>query len=300
MIGRTQPAATGSGRSAPLTLAFGAAVVSLAPILVKGASQAGLGPTAIACWRCTLGTLVVAIVATLLRVGLGVPRRVMALLGLAGLAFALDLFAWHRSIVLAGAGLSTLLANTQVFGTAILSAVVFHESLRARFLFSATAAMVGVTLLVGVGSDVRFTPQYLQGIGLGLLSGALYSVFLVSLRAAGRRSMRVSSLVPLFWFSSYAAILLSVGVAVEGEPFVPQGWIAWSLVAALAIAAQFVGWWTISHSIPRVPGAVGGLILLLQPALATIWGALIFNERLEPLQIAGVILTLTAVYLGSR
>ena len=43
----------------------------------------------------------------------------------------------------------------------------------------------------------------------------------------------------------------------------------------------------------------GGLILLLQPALATVWGALIFGEKLEPSQIVGVLITLGAVYLGS-
>lgn len=282
-----------------LSLALGAAVVSFAPILVKGATQAGLGPTAIAFWRCLLGASAVAIAAAVLRVPMRVSRQVMGLLGLAGLVFALDLFAWHRSIVLAGAGLSTILANTQVFGTAILSAVFFHEPLRARFVVAATAAMMGLTLLVGLGSDVVFTAQYVEGVVLGLVSGGLYSVFLVSLRAAGRKSMRVSSLVPLFWFSSYASLWLLVGVSVEGDAVVPAGWVAWALVATLAIGAQFLGWWTISHSLPRVPGAIGGLILLLQPALATIWGALIFGEHLEPLQITGVLLTLGAVYLGS-
>jgi drug/metabolite transporter (DMT)-like permease len=288
-----------SVRRAMLVLACGAAVVSLAPILVKAASLQGLGPTAIAFWRCLLGAALIAVVAALFRSRIRVTWEVTGLLALAGLAFALDLFTWHRSIVLAGAGLSTVLANTQVFGTALLSALFFNERLRPRLLVLAVAAMIGVTLLAGVGSDVAFTPDYLRGVVYGLVSGALYSVFLVSLRAAGRRSPQISALGPLLWFSSYAALFLLIALAAEGEPSMPRGWMAWGFVVALAVVAQFLGWWTISRSLPRMRGAVGGLILLLQPALATIWSALIFGERLEPLQILGVLITLGAVYLGS-
>jgi len=282
-----------------LTLALGAVVVSAAPILVKALSQQGLGPTVIAMWRCLLGALFVGSLARLMSIRLTVPRTVMGLLVVAGLAFALDLWVWHRSIVLAGAGMATILASTQVFLTAILSALFFREPLTARFLITATGAMIGVTLLVGVGSDVRFTPDYLKGIGYGLATGVFYSVFLVTLRTAGRRSKDLSGLVTLTWFSLYAAVFLLGTVAIETEPVLPRGWVAWLLVVTLALVAQSLGWWTISRSLPRVEGAVGGLVLLLQPALATIWGALFFRETLEPLQILGVLITLGAVYLGS-
>ncbi len=282
-----------------MALAAGAALVSLAPILVKALTLLGLGPTAIAMWRCLLGACVVAALASLRRARFGLSRRAMALLVAAGLAFALDLFVWHRAIVLAGAGMATILANTQVFGTAVLSALLFHERLTPRLLMTAVVAMTGVSLLVGVGSDVAFTPQYLRGIGLGLATAVFYSLFLVSLRAAGKLSGAVSSLVPLFWFSSYAAIFLVGAVSVEGEAAWPRGWTPWLLLVLLAVVAQSLGWWIISRSLPRVEGAVSGLILLLQPTLATIWGALLFREVLEPLQILGVVITLGAVYLGS-
>jgi drug/metabolite transporter (DMT)-like permease len=150
-----------------------------------------------------------------------------------------------------------------------------------------------------VGSDVAFTREYLWGIGYGLATGLFYSLFLVALRAAGRLSYDRSSLVPLFWFSAYAALFLSGAVAVESEPVSPQGWVPWALIVLLAVLAQSLGWWTISRSLPRVPGAVGGLVLLLQPVLATVWGALWFAENLQPLQILGALTTLTAVYLGT-
>ena len=258
-----------------------------------------MGPTAIALWRCLLGALFVAGLAGLSRVRLKAPRSVMGLLVLAGSAFALDLFVWHRAILLTGAGMATILASVQVFVTAVLSAALVRVPLTARFLLSATGALGGVVLLIGVGSDVAFTSDYVKGIGYGLATGLLYSLFLVSLRTAGRRSRDLSSLVSLFWFSLIAGLLLLAIASTESTPVVPTSWQGWTLVALLGLLAQALGWWTISRSLPRVEGAVGGLVLLLQPVLATTWGVLIFGEALGPLQLAGAGITLAAVYLGS-
>ena len=54
----------------------------------------------------------------------------------------------------------------------------------------------------------------------------------------------------------------------------------------------------ITASLPHVRGATAGLVLLLQPALATVWGRLFFAERLGALQLVGAGLVLTAIYLG--
>lgn len=288
-----------SDRRPAATLAAGACVVSLAPILVKAIHQTGLGPTAIALWRCVLGAALILGVTALRRRSLRVPGPAMGLLLLAGLAFAADLYVWHRSVVLAGAGMATILGNTQVFVTAVLSALFFRESLTWRFLAMALVAMIGVVMLVGVGSDVPFTTDYLHGIAYGLATGAVYGVFLILLRGAGRRSVGVTSLAPLAWFSLYASVFLGGTVAVESQPILPPSWIAWLLLLLLALIAQSLGWWAISKSLVHVKGSVGGLILLLQPVLATVWGVLLFGEDLEPLQLLGALVTLGAIYLGS-
>jgi drug/metabolite transporter (DMT)-like permease len=44
--------------------------------------------------------------------------------------------------------------------------------------------------------------------------------------------------------------------------------------------------------------AQAGLILLLQPILATVWGILFYDEYLKPLQIVGAAITLVAMYFG--
>jgi drug/metabolite transporter (DMT)-like permease len=150
-----------------------------------------------------------------------------------------------------------------------------------------------------VGSDVSFTTDYLHGIGYGLATGLCYGVFLVALRGASRRSRVRDALSSLAWLSAFAGVsLLGIGT-IEGHGLLPGSATAWGLVVMLAALAQCLGWWTISASLPKVRGAVGALVLLLQPALSAIWAALLFGESLEPLQIAGALVTLGAVYVGS-
>ncbi|MEW5995163.1 MAG: EamA family transporter, partial [Candidatus Zixiibacteriota bacterium] len=58
-------------------------------------------------------------------------------------------------------------------------------------------------------------------------------------------------------------------------------------------------WWAIASSLPKINASRSGLALLLQPVLATVWGVLFFGEYLTPIQIAGALITLAAIYVGS-
>jgi len=280
-------------------LASGAAGISLAPILVKGAAEWHVGANAIALWRCVIAGVMLAILTRLLGQGLAVPRRLALLLIAAGIAFAVDLLVWHQSIFLAGAGMATILGNTQVFFTALLATVFFGERLSLRFLVAAACALAGLILLVGVGSDVDFSPGYLHGIAFGLATGLAYGIFLTLLRSGALHRSPAPTLVRLTWISAFAALALVAPALGSEEALTPDGWPGWAALALLALIAQILGWWAITTSVSRVPASVAGLVLMLQPVLATLWSVLLFDERLLPLQILGALITLAAIYAGS-
>jgi len=279
-------------------LAIGAATVSLAPILVKAVAQWNVGPIGIAFWRCAFGAALLAVLARARGHSLVVRGRLALLLVLAGVAFAADLTVWHHSIFLAGAGMATILGNTQVFFTALLATMFFRERLTPRFVAAAVSAVAGLILLVGVGSEVEFTPGYVRGIGFGLATGVVYGVFLTLLRAAALSDRHGWTLVRPTWFSAVAALSL-VAPAVGTGRAVPDAWPGWVVLLLLAVVAQVLGWWAISASVGRVEASVAGLTLMLQPVLATVWSALLFGEALAPLQILGALVTLGAIYSGS-
>jgi len=61
---------------------------------------------------------------------------------------------------------------------------------------------------------------------------------------------------------------------------------------------QATAWWAITRSLPKIKVSRAGLILLLQPTLAVIWGVVLLSEKLTLLQTAGAAVTLTAMYFG--
>ncbi|MBD3333831.1 EamA family transporter [candidate division GN15 bacterium] len=284
-----------------LALLLGAIFISFAPIFVKMIDQALLGPTAIAFWRTLIGSGALFLLARLMGRPLTLPRPIFRFTLLAGFIFFIDLFVWHRSIIYAGAGMATILGNTQVFATAVLSFLFFKEKLTGRFFIAAITGFIGVVLLVGVGSELHFTTTYIQGIIYGLLTGVAYANYLLTVRMAGARHSRPEPVTFMAWTSLFSAVFLfPASLITEPDRIWPGTHPDMLWVVALALVAQAGGWIIISRSLPRLPGATGGLVLLLQPVLATIWGVYLLNEELLPLQLLGAAITLGAIYLGTR
>jgi drug/metabolite transporter (DMT)-like permease len=283
-----------------LTLVFGASCISFAAVFVKMLGVDKMGPSEIGLWRTLLGSIILFAFAAMGRVKLGISPVLFRYSILAGFIFFLDMFFWHRSILDAGVGMATILANTQVFATAVLSFFIFKERLRTGFYIAALVGLAGVVLLIGVGSGLEFTSIYLRGVGLGLLTGLAYANYLVTIRRARLKAGATSGSVAFMaWTSLFSAIFLGLAVLVEGGVWLPPDLPSWGILTLLALVAQALGWWAISSSLSSIPASHSGLVLLLQPILATLWGVLFFAEHLTVIQLLGAAVTLVAIYVGS-
>lgn len=293
-----EPSVNRTGLPPVLVLAFGATCISFAAIFPKmlGAS---MGPTATGFWRAFLGAGFLFAWAIATRQRLVLPRVILGWSVLAGFIFFLDLFLWHRSIIYSGAGMATILANIQVFVTAVLSYFVFREKLSIKFFGAATGAIIGIVLLIGVGSDFAFTRMYLTGILLGILTGFAYASYIIVMKLAGQVEGRPDFRVLMGWTSLFTAFFLAVASCWEEAAFMPPDLYSLGLLAALALVAQTLGWWSITISLPQLDASRSGLVLLLQPILATVWGWLVFAENLTIIQLLGATITLSAIYIGS-
>lgn len=283
-----------------LVLTAGAVCISFAAIFVKWLGTDKLGPTAIGYWRALFGGLILFMIAGLRGKSLKMSGSVFAYSIVAGFIFFLDLFFWHRSIIYSGAGMATILANTQVFATAILSFIIFRERITARFLIAAVSAMVGVVLLVGLATDsVSFSGLYARGVGFGLITGVVYGSYLITVKRAGQKEEFPDFVTFMGWTSMFTALFLGIAAVLEGGRLMPPDLISVGILLLLALVAQALGWWAISTSLKRIEASRAGLILLLQPTLATVWGVVFFAEYLDKLQILGAAITLAAIYVGS-
>ncbi len=296
-----------------IRLALGAICISFAPIFVKLLLQEGMAPTPIGVWRLLFGGVLFFVVSLSLSGSLKLRVGASKWAFVAGALFCVDIFVWHKSILIVGAGMATILGNMQVFATSILGRVIFKERLSAMFKLAAPLGIIGVILLTGVGSDIVFSSEYLFGVGLGLSTAVAYALYIISLKSSSKTisqpsesaseppkkfSALTETATLLGWISFISAALLFLLGVVEGETAIPQTGLSWLYSFGLALVAQVVGGLLIYSSLAKLPASRSALILLLQPTFATIWGALLFSESMTILQLSGAALTLGAIYLG--
>lgn len=283
-----------------LILLFGVLCISFAAVLVKAIDRTLVGPSAIGLWRTLFGAIILAIWTLAERNTLLLPSRVYKWSALAGFVFFLDLFFWHRSIFFCGAGMATILAGTQVFCSAILSHFFYKERLKLSFFAAAFSGFAGVALLIGIGSaSVTFTDTYILGVIFGLFTGISYASYIMTVKRGSHEQVNVGTGAFMAWTSLFTAIFLGSASLIEGEAFWPPNTASWLALVGLGLIPQALGWRAISTSLPQLTVSRAALVLLLQSVLATIWGMLFFREYLTPVQIAGAVITLAAIYFGS-
>jgi drug/metabolite transporter (DMT)-like permease len=201
--------------------------------------------------------------------------------------------------------MATILGNTQVFWMTGFGRLIHGERFSRGFKVAVPLAFLGVVTVVGVGSEVAFTGSYLAGVGFGLATAVAYSTYMLCLRhatrleTAGVRSGLDQTMVLLGWICGLCAVILGVVAIGEGERLAPRGTAEVLGLVGVGVVPQVLGWLVIASGMRVLPASRAGLLLLLQPALATVWGAIWFGEVLTPLQILGAGLTLTAVYIGT-
>ena len=216
---------------------------------------------------------------------------------LCGLAFAMDLWAWHHSILYVGPGLATLLANCQVFVLALFGFLVFKEKIGVKFIISVPLAFTGLIFIIE--QDIStLAPQYQLGVFLGLATALFYSIFLLLLRKIKSDKQDFSLFYYMMVVSVSSSVFLGAQVQFSGSSFkIPDIKTLVALIC-LGLFIQTMAWAMISNSLPRIKASLAGLILLLQPALSFVWDVVFFDRQTGILGWLGLIIVLMAIYLG--
>jgi drug/metabolite transporter (DMT)-like permease len=275
---------------ARLWVLSGVVFVSFSPIYVR---LAALPPTAAGFLRAAYALPFLLALWAWQRRGDHRSSRVRLQAVLAGVFLGIDLALWHRAIELIGAGLATVLGNTQVIFVGLFAWWTYRERPRRAALAAVPMVLLGAVLISGLGLGDAYGRDPALGVIFGVLTGITYAVFLVIFRAAGRDLGAPAG--PMLDATLGAALGLGVIGLGEGGLDLLVTWPAHGWMLALAVSSQVVGWQLIAAALPRLPALETSVSLLLQPVLATVWGRLIFDERLSSLQGLGIALVLGGV-----
>ena len=209
-----------------------------------------------------------------------------------GLVLAVDLDLWHESIILVGAGLSTVIANTQVIFVAAAARVLYRERVPPGRMALIAVVLGGVALTSGLGRSDAYGTAPILGVVLGVLAGLSYSAFLLIFREANKTASRAGPLLDSTIGTTVGAIASTI---IDPHftllpPPAAQGWLV-----LLAINSQVVGWLLIGAALPKLPAIETSVLLVGQPVITVIWGVLIFGEHLSRLQWVGAAIVLGGV-----
>ena len=263
-----------------LALFGGNVALAIGPWFVR---LADTGPVAAGFWRLFLALPFLVLLARANRQPLtGMGTKTLALVALGAVTFALDLASWHIGIGM------TRLGNATLFGNAGSIVLLFWGFITMRVLpkrlewLAIVFALGGAAILMG--RSLEISTGTLIGDWFSVAAGLLYAVYLLTLQGARGQFGSWSLLV---WVSLFGCPVLLGLALLLGEPVWP---VDWTPVIGLFIVSQLIGQGLMVFSLKYFPPLVVGLALLTQPAVASLYGWLVFGEVLTPLDIAGMVL----------
>jgi drug/metabolite transporter (DMT)-like permease len=276
-----------------LTAVLGALTIAFSAIFV---SLADVSPGTAAVFRCAYALPPLLLLAWFERRRFGAradgQRR---LAWIAGILFAVDLVLWHHAIEEVGAGLATVLGNTQVVFVPIAAWLLLGERPGWRVGVSVPLVLIGVVLISGVLGGDAFGRNPGLGVLFGIGTGIAYAAFLLVQRRANADTRRPAG--PLFDATLSAAVFsLLLGLPTGGVDLVPT-WPAHGWLLLLALSVQVLGWLLISVSLPRLPAAVTSVVLTIQPVGSVLLGIWLLNEVPSAFQLMGVLFILAGLLL---
>jgi drug/metabolite transporter (DMT)-like permease len=229
------------------------------------------------------------------------PRRARYLAWAAGGFFAADLVLWHNAIDQVGAGLATVLGNTQVVLVGLIAWLLWRERPQTLSLVAIPVVLVGVILISGALEQGAYGKNPPLGAVFGVLTGLAYTGFLLVLRQGGREFVGPAG--PLFDATLASTIGCAVIGAVVGDLDLTPSLSAQGWLILLALSSQVLGWLLISISLPRLPAVSTSVSLTLQPVCSVLFAAAILGESPSGLQLvgaAGILCGLVIASLGRR
>jgi drug/metabolite transporter (DMT)-like permease len=278
-----------------LTAVLGALCIAFSAVLVR---LSGAPPATAAIFRCAYALPALGMLAWLERRAYGPrPAGQVWLAYLAGIFFAIDLVVWHHTIEYIGAGLATVLGNTQVVIVALLAWLLLGERPSNRVLAAMPVVLLGVVLISGAIGSGAYGSNPLAGVITGVVTGLSYAAFLLVLRRGNADLRRPAG--PLF-DATLVAVLASIalGLPLNEVNLVPT-WPGHGYLLALAISSQVFGWLFISVSLPRLPAALTSVILTIQPVAAVLLGIVLVDEHPSAIQLLGGVAILAGLTLAT-
>lgn len=221
--------------------------------------------------------------------------RMLWIIALGGLFFALDLALYNTSILKTSAANATLLGNNTPIVVGLLSWLVFGRRPQAAFWLGLLMAIGGtlVILWADLGRHVQFGLGDLMALG----AAACFAVYLLATERV-RTSTSTLTFLRLAMISSTVALFL-INLVLGTSLAVPHGRTLWAILG-LGLISQLGGYLALTYALGHLPATITSISLLTQGPLTAVMAAVLLGEPLTLPQIIGGALVLSGVGLAHR
>jgi len=291
MTGQAQAAFPAVDRVGLVALLAGTAIIAWTGILVRFLD---VGPLAGAAWRMGLAIPALAVWAKAAGRAGAEPSRLWPAavpLVLAGLAFAVDLGAFHLAIFGTKVANATFIGNVTPILTVIGGAIFFAEHPPARVWLALVLALVGAWVMAGMAAPSEVG----AGDALALLAATAYAAYLLFIK---RLRLTLDAPTATLGSAVVSALALGVAAALSGETLIPSTPLGWAIVFLLGFVTHTMGQGLTSLAIGRTPVGLVAIVLLALPPFSALlaWGAL--GEAMTGLEMIGGAIILLAVTMS--
>ena len=201
----------------------------------------------------------------------------------AGFGVALGLMNWtfYEAIDRIPLGAAVTFEFVGPLGVAVLG------SRRPRDLVWVGLAAAGILLLADIGGESRLDPV---GIALALFAGCCWGAYIL---LSARTGAAISGGGGLALAMAVAALVaLPAGLAQGGADLLDPALVLSGLIVALA--SSVIPYSLELEALRRLPPGVFGVLMSLEPAVATLAGLLILGQGLGALQVGAIALVVVA------
>lgn len=226
----------------------------------------------------------------------GADLALAALMGGAGYAGQAATF--FSALQFAPAGLVALLLYLYPALVAVLAALLLHERMTAAKVAALALALAGLALTVSpaLGSELGAFPRLPTGIALGVAAAIIYAIYIV---AGTRLTSRVPPVVLSAVITGSAGVVFAAIAAWHG-PRWPATATGWAAVAAIALVSTVAAISLFFAGLARIGATQASTLSTVEPAFTIALAALVLDECIAAVQLAGGALILGAVLLLAR
>jgi len=273
-------------------VAVGVVAVSFGAIFVRLAGDAP--PLAIAAWRLTLASLVLAPIA-LLRRQRTLTRRTLSWSFVSGIALALHFVLWISSLRYTTVASSVLFVTTHPIFVA-LGSILFLKETPSKLLAIGIPVAIAGGALIGFG-DIAVGGAAMRGDLLALGGGLMAAVYFLIGRHV-RRTVSATEYVAATYGT--AALLVLVLCRFTHTPLVGFEPSTYGYFVLLALIPQLIGHSTLNWALRVLPAAKVSVLVLGEPVGSALLAFLLLGEAVSRLNLVGAAIILVGIYLCLR